>query len=129
MSEDSGKLVVTDEYMSRYGYMRIAWYFEEEGDYGAILGDGPVLTEEQALSKRDEDDADWEYYFINAVASKTKNVKTDEYGFLWETKKDAKAALSLIKNKLEIAKSDKKWPEWAVLALAAGWKAPKGWTP
>lgn len=23
----------------------------------------------------------------------------------------------------------KPWPEWAKQALAAGWRAPKGWTP
>lgn len=29
---------------------------------------------------------------------------------------------------LKAARSSKSYPEWAIKALAAGWKAPKGWT-
>lgn len=30
---------------------------------------------------------------------------------------------------LEAHRSSKPYPEWAVKALTAGWKAPKGWKP
>lgn len=58
-----------------------------------------------------------------------------EYGDLgaclgdWYTRSGASKALAAAKAALTIHRSAKPWPEWAKQALAAGWKAPKGWKP
>jgi hypothetical protein len=50
-------------------------------------------------------------------------------GLYWYTRSAASKALAAAKAALTVHRSAKPWPEWAKQALAAGWKAPKGWKP
>ena len=48
--------------------------------------------------------------------------ESDWNGLIWSSKADAQKALKAANAALEAHRSSKPYPEWAVKALAAGWK-------
>lgn len=104
----------------RYGKYRICWYFPDDGDEGAVLGD--------YLQGAHTEDPDTDHKISTEAVKATANLDSD--GLFWESKaKAALAALAAAKAAIKAAHSSKPWPDWAVKAAAAGWKAPKGWQP
>ena len=104
-------------------HWRLQWFFPDDDDIGAILGD-ELYTEEQLNKNKSEDR---EHILATITASRTVGVEHDRNGFAWQSKKDATNALRAIKAAM---KSDQPpWPEWAVKAKAEGWTPPKNWKP
>jgi hypothetical protein len=62
-----------------------------------------------------------------AAATVTPDGK-DRTGFYWHREKDADTARK-VANTAYKHPTNRPWPEWATTALAAGWRAPKGWNP
>ena len=115
--DDEGKLVVTDNFGR--GEFRIAYYFADEGEYGAVLGEGDVDgTGDEPVEHRD-------FWLAHKVCIDA-GADRDERGFTWESKRKADAVLRQI---LSATSHEKSLPEWALKAIAEGWKAPKGWKP
>lgn len=121
--------LVLDE--DRHGLFRIHWYIPEDGvtsaqsawykfNLGACLGDyllPPQLCE------------DAEHRIATESAKALNTGELDTVGLYWYTRSGASKALAAAKAALTVHRSAKPWPEWAKQALAAGWKAPKGWKP
>jgi|APFre7841882654_1041346.scaffolds.fasta_scaffold191425_1 hypothetical protein len=113
------------------GLWQIKWFLvDDDNDFGAILGEVEYTFEEVAQAEPD----DWEHRMATYVAGKSKGVErcSGGLGYGWESLKDAKAALTQIRAALKGGMKEapkKPWPQWALEAKAAGWKAPKGWTP
>lgn len=103
---------------------RIGWYLADEGDIGAVLGEGRRYTARNLKAARG---ADREHILAELAAAKTSGVERHA-GFYWHTRADATAALRSINLALKMD-GGAPWPEWAQKAHAAGWKAPKGWKP
>lgn len=91
----------------------LAW-FDEDGEglrlgYEAIVGD----LEHTAA----------------CAAAKACAVGLDIHGnYFWETEAAAKRARAVCRAAAKHAHGTV-MPEWTIAALAAGWKAPKGWKP
>lgn len=103
---------------------RIGWFFAD--DNGSVLGDcGKSYTTAQlAAAKPDE-----RYHIIATMTAKTcPGVERDRNGFYWTSRKAAAGALRVIKAAIK-ADGGAPWPAWTKEAIAAGWKAPKGWKP
>lgn len=107
MSSDPCRLVVIETHSD----FKIGWVHSEDGE-GLVLGPDDV----------DEPDT---RAAIAAVRGTESWVRDGE--FRWETVAGAKAALRLAK--MAIKNRERPLPEWAKTALAAGWKAPRGWKP
>ena len=119
----------TDEY-------RLRWWLPEDDDYGAVVGEGGRLP-----TKKCKTIEDIESYTAEAVAFRLLKAKPDSdvfgldsQGFWWATKPAAASVLRQISSETQTAikfasESKEGWPEWAVTALNAGWKPPKGWKP
>ncbi len=103
----------------RYTY-RIGWICD--GEEGAMLGEDKSEGIGATPAKRD----DWELWASNKIAREAK-AERDGRGFYWESKSEASAVLKAIQ--LQFKNADRPLPEWAKLALDAGWKPPKGWKP
>ena len=128
------RLLVLDA--RREGYC-IGWWLEEDDDIGATIGDGydyKTFSDEAIREKTEEDDR------LHNIAGRTleklsKDPKwsvgmtRDHEGFRFDSRAKAREALRLIKAEFKAFESKTPYPEWAVKALAAGWKAPKGWKP
>ena len=112
--------LVLDE--DRHGLFRIFWYFPDEGDTGACLGDYLLSP---SASRQD----DTEHRIATESAKALNTGELDSDGLYWYTRSAASKALAAAKAALTIHRSARPWPEWAKQALAAGWKAPKGWKP
>ena len=98
----------------------IAWYFPEDEDVGATLGED--------LSTIDDPDVDQDH-FIATKYLMSIECERDTYGFYWETKSGAQKALREIKAQINLKMGNKEMPDWAKKALEAGWKPPKNWKP
>jgi len=110
----------------RYGYdHRIAWFLAEDGDFGAVLGDGDRYTHADLKKASGDDRA---HILACLTAAKSDGVTRDRDGFSWETRTKATAALRMINLALK-TDGGAPWPEWAIRAKAEGWKEPKGWKP
>lgn len=84
----------------------IGYYFPYTGDFGMMLGQD------------------------KAILRLYPDVAREWSGLLLETAAQAKKALAAAKTAIKaLDGSQEHWPEWARLAAAAGWKAPKGWKP
>lgn len=105
----------------RRGRFRICWLIVDEGEEGAHLGD--YLYEGKPSDVFDE------HSVATEAARKVAASECDEIGLFWETQSAARKALAAANAALRSHRSTKPWPEWAKQALAAGWKAPKGWQP
>jgi hypothetical protein len=116
-------LVVDDREDRNYKY-RLSWYIPEDNGIGGSVGD--VKHTESDLKTVDADAVDAVIAYL--TASKLDGVLTDHAGFYWESRAKAQAALRVVKAAIA-AGADRPMPDWAQKALAAGWKAPKGWRP
>lgn len=123
-----------DIWEDRYLY-RIAWFLEEEDDMGAVLGQGKERFTEAQLARATHENDEWEHMkatmTIQQMTMATDNqpgVELDGTGYFWESLSEARKALKMVRAALK-DKSNKPWPEWAMKAKAAGWKAPKNWKP
>lgn len=110
----TAKLVIEEE---RYQF-RIFW--EEDDELGGNLcqdksdGEGPPPKERE----------DWEHWAASKAVRTSAGVQFDSIGAYWESKSAAQAALRIAK---EALKQERPMPDWALKALEAGWKPPKGW--
>lgn len=116
--------LVVDDREDRNSRYRLSWYIPEDADIGGSVGD-TVFTETD-LRTFDADDVDCAIAYL--AASKLDGVQRDHSGFFWESRSKAQAALRIVKSAIA-AGADRPMPDWATKALAAGWKAPKGWRP
>lgn len=116
-------LVVDDREECHWKH-RLSWYIPEDEDIGGSLGDEQYTEDD--LTKVDASDVDCVVAYL--AASKLDTVQRDHSGFYWETRSQAVAALRIVKAAIA-AGVDRQMPDWAQKALAAGWKAPKGWRP
>lgn len=99
----------------------VQWELDGGDDMGAVLGEGgskdhsgPPPTER----------GNWEHWTATKTLSQLPGVEHDSKGFFFDSKSaadKARAAANLA------MKQDRELPDWAKTALAAGWKAPKGW--
>lgn len=110
------KLVVAEE---KYRY-RIQWEVDDGDDLGAYLCQDEMDGKGEVPLDRDE----WEHWTASRVARTTNGFFTDDLGAYWESEKQARTALRVIK---EALKQERSLPDWAQKALEAGWKPPKGW--
>jgi len=107
-----------------YDY-QLQWWLVEDDDMGLTIGE----MQDSDLGDEPEDREEWENWVAHKIAAKTAGVlpRRDGGAFLWETKRGVEQALKQIK--LAWKTQARELPEWAKKALAAGWKAPKGWKP
>lgn len=103
------------------GTFRICWLIVDDGEEGAHLGDY-LDGSCPAPDKNSE-------HYIATEAARVVGAEFDSIGLYWHSNAAASKALAAAKAALTIHRSAKPWPEWAKQALAAGWKAPKGWKP
>lgn len=117
------------------GEYYLQWYIAEEHDLAAVIGDENAT--EELLAKQPSGSGNWDFVACELEARKAakatgaylKSLGMYSGCFLWERRSDAAAALKLIKAGVAARKANRPMPDWAVQALANGWKAPKGWTP
>lgn len=121
MAKPSLKIVNAD-----YEY-QIQWYFPDDGDFGSTLGESTFTDCDLKTCERDDRD----HVIASITASKTEGVegvvRDGTRGYYWPSKSAATAALRAIR--IAIKSDEAPWPEWAIKAAGAGWKAPKGWKP
>jgi hypothetical protein len=116
--EDSGRLVV-DHIL---GNWRIVWEFED--DTGGMLGQ----DKEDGKGEPPKDPDSWEHWAASkAILDAFPGVERDQNGFFWPTERAAKKALQAVKAVLKANVPERPMPDWALKALANGWKPPKGW--
>jgi hypothetical protein len=116
-------LIVDDRDSANWKY-RLSWYFPEYADIGSSVGDWAYT--EIDLKTLDVSNVDCAIAYL-AVA-KLDGIQKDASGFFWETREAAQSALRVAKAAITLG-VDRPMPDWARQALAAGWKAPKGWKP
>ena len=121
MKKDGGKLAINEE---RDGKVRISWWFSEEGEFGASLGDQPTTWDSEPSYA--EDPEGWECYIAEKTVEQSLSADRDSNGFYWERAVDARKVLRAIKTVFRVKRP---LPDWAHKALAANWKPPKGWKP
>lgn len=124
------KLVLNE---CRNGY-QIGWELEGEGDIGACLGQDEFTEKDLqeaklAFANGKDDEGHYEHILATMTVKALADGRSGWDGYYWESFAKAKKALSLAKAALQAAKSNVPWPDWAIKAKAAGWKAPKGWKP
>lgn len=115
-------LVVNDHEARDWKY-RLSWYFPDDDDIGGSVGD-----EEYTAEQLTDPEVDRDCVVAYLAAKDTPDVARDCTGFYWETAAKANAALRVVKAALR-SDGGAPMPDWAIKALAAGWKAPKGWKP
>jgi hypothetical protein len=104
------KLIIVDD---RAFMCRISWWISEDQEIGGTLGEGPLdMSNETGIASQ---------------AIKETISGRDEFGFYWESKAAAKRALAVAN--AAIKSIERPLPDWAVKAIASGWKQPKGWKP
>lgn len=113
-----------DVYRDHYSY-GLAW-FDEDGE-GLRFGED---AEVEQLSRPPADRELAEHWHAYEAARKIAGCNPTQRGaLLWESMAQATAARAAARAAVKVAASEVPWPEWAKLALAAGWKAPRGWNP
>jgi hypothetical protein len=109
----------------RDGEFFIAWYLQEDGDFGAYCGDRDL---EAGSGETDEDKkAVWEVITADKAVEPFSRGRTSCNGFAFETLKQAK--LALLAANTSLLNGGGPIPDWSVRASEAGWKPPKGWKP
>lgn len=116
-------LVVDDRGEGNYKF-RLSWFLPEDDDIGGSVGDSTYT--EADLKTLDASNVDCAVAYL--AISKSGTVRRDVSGFYWETRGEAQGALRIVKAAIA-AGVERPMPDWANKALAAGWKAPKGWRP
>jgi hypothetical protein len=92
----------------------LAWFVEDEGE-GMRLGKDAITDDLEHTAA--------------CAAAKACATGIDPHGdYYWDTETAAKKARALCRAAAKNAHGSV-MPDWANKALAAGWKAPKGWKP
>jgi hypothetical protein len=114
----------------RGGAYRIGWYFygdeNEDEEFGLMLGDHIVSD---GIDNRETQAA------ADAIAASPfrpdypESLAKRGRAWTWESKSKAQKALAIANAAIKALNAKKPWPDWALKAVAAGWKAPKGWKP
>jgi hypothetical protein len=126
----------------------VAWVFPDDDGPGAWIGQEKNTLEtsmrkERATALEKRDWGEFLYWSFELEARRMlseepfkENVLTaSSLGYLFNGSSSAakklKAALDKLTKKLKVEfdSHDAALPEWANLALAAGWERPKGWKP
>jgi hypothetical protein len=114
---------------NNFGNWVICW--SDDGDPGASLGEDDTFAEVKSIPTGE--DVDREYYAAEIAAAlltpQPRRGSGMNHHYIWETEKEARKALREIKATMVSLLADTPWPDWAVKAKTAGWKAPKGWKP
>lgn len=100
----------------------LTWFCDGEeggsiGDRGEKAGKGQEPTDREV----------WETWIAERIAAETASGRIGRLEYYWESHKAAATALRTIKEAWK--HRERPLPEWARQAIAAGWKAPKGWKP
>lgn len=102
-----------DGYVYYIGWL--CWDDEFGDEEGLRLGEG-----------RGEDGLG-DHHAAEEAVKDMKDGREEGGAFFWESKSGAAKALRVAK---EVVKNrERPLPDWAIKAIAAGWKAPKGWEP
>jgi len=134
------ELVVTDGARDMWG---IAWWVDEEGDFGASIGEAQSLMSWSRFCHEPHDGLTllevrmwWECERLatECLSSGTASRIHDEGCIYWLRRRHAEACLSDAKKLAEAfmvsgGQDVANWPQWAQEALKHGWPAPEGWTP
>lgn len=118
--DDEGRLAVDAR---REGWM-VGWYFDGEGEFGAMLGEGTTTHRKNPPPPVYSSANDiWiaEYAIYQAIPDVERCVR----GFVFPTERKARAACAIAKRALADAQSNRTPEPWEALALAAGWTPPK----
>ena len=108
---------------NRNGGWHIMWVID--GDEGATLGESTYTARD--LKKASPDDRD--HILATITAAKCPGARRINHdGYCWQSKTQASAALKVVRLALK-SDTGAAWPEWTIAAIAAGWRAPKGWKP
>jgi len=133
------KLGVFQEHTRPFSYY-VAWVLED-GDAGGSFGGTAnpdtsfQTTKEEAFKSRnynDFEDAYLELYARRYAADNSVIAVRKHFGVHFESQSQAKkflAAMNAARKAIRVEFDGVEWPEWTKAALAAGWKAPKGWKP
>jgi hypothetical protein len=113
------RLAIYEKGQDSYGFgaWQIGWFLAEEQDFGLMLGCEKSRT-------RDETSA-----ATNAILALPKGLLPRELTALewtWDSKSAAQKALRVAKEAVRLHGGKKPMPEWAICAVAAGWKPPTG---
>lgn len=104
-----------DNYSHAYN---IGWFLKEDQEVGSLLGE----------NLENDSREDWEDRVATLAVQPLSEYRASNQGaFCFETETAAKRALNVANAALFAG--EKPWPEWAILAKAAGWKPPEGWKP
>lgn len=103
----------------------LCWFFEEEGEEGAYVGDWGRNLPRVAPTDREE----WETWVAEIEGSfdcaNDKAFRRDGARVCWESKSLAEVCLRRIKARIKAG--GRVIEAWERKALDAGWKPPKGW--
>ena len=108
-----------------YSY-RLVWHFPDAGEDGGILGEGGKAPKR---FDRSRDYEQRETFALDRAIDALEFAERDDGGFWFESQSAARKALAVANAVIKSVASSKPWPEWAIKAKSAGWKAPKGWKP
>jgi hypothetical protein len=98
-------------------YWCIAWIID--GDTGALLGEPLPDDDHRAATAAAKGAA------IDALVTHGPNNQV----LHWESERAARVALRVARAAVRAFRDGRPLPGWAKKALAAGWRAPKGWKP
>lgn len=102
------------------GAYRVAWYIADWCDIGGRVG------ESEQPDAAPEDRSDWEMWQADRCVKRFASGR-DIDGYYFDSMSKARAALAAANEGL--LSGEAPWPEWALLAKAAGWTPPEGWRP
>lgn len=118
--EDEGRLAVD----ARHEGWMVGWYFDSEGEFGAILGEG-TTTHRKNPPPLEYNSANDIWIAEYAIYQAIPDVERCDRGFVFPTERKARAACAIAKRALADAQSNRTPEPWEALALAAGWTPPK----
>lgn len=117
------KLVIEE----RGGGYCIGWWLEDDRDLGLVLGPyKDTLKQDPTKVSREELETVLATQAIHNLTQPNREVYQSEW--IWDSEASAQAALRVAKEAIK-AGVVRPMPDWAVKALEAGWKPPKGWKP
>lgn len=114
-----------EERRDRYTF-QIGWFLPEDGDFGLMLGETWNENKNVTRDKADQDDPEhWDAE--HAVAPMATSRANSCGAFEFESRSAAQKALAAAKAAIGAGKENRPMEEWEKIAIANGWKPPKGW--
>lgn len=103
---------------TRDGYVYYIGWLCWEDDFG----------DEEGLRLGEGSGSELDHHAAEQAVKDMKDGREGKNGpFFWLSRSGAAKALKVAKE--AIKNRERPLPEWAIKAIAAGWKAPKGWQP